>query len=102
MKTFHITIKRNDTGEIIKDLDSDAIIGSIENEEGTAIVAMTNCETKQMIASILTARKAADVVLKEIEADAPKGFADFINLLAKLGDVADKEDSDADTDATEN
>lgn len=102
MKQFHITIKNNVTGEVIKDLDSDAIIGSIESEEGTASVVMTNCSTKQMINSILTAKKAANIALKNIEADAPKGFADFINLMEKFSDIVKEEDTDADANATEN
>ena len=102
MKQFHVTIKNNETGEIIKDIDSDAIIGSIASEDGTAAVVMTHCGTKQMINSILTAKKAANIALKYIEADVPKGFSEFIDLIEKFGDTLEKEDGDADTNATEN
>lgn len=102
MRKYHITIKNNETGEIINDVDSDAIIGSIESEEGTANVVMTECNIKQLIESIFVAKRAIKDATKLIMADAPEGLGVFLDLLSKLDDLAKEEDGDADTDATEN
>ena len=42
---FHVLITDNKTGEVIRDMDTDAIMASIHSEEYTAELNLTNCSS---------------------------------------------------------
>lgn len=43
MKKFHITITENETGTTKLDIDTDAIIAGIDEDESTRVVHATHC-----------------------------------------------------------
>ena len=43
---FHLTIKNNETGEILHDTDCNAIIGGITDNEKSTSVVLTHCNDK--------------------------------------------------------
>lgn len=42
---FHVLITDNKTGEVIRDMDTDAIMASIHSEEYTAELNLANCSS---------------------------------------------------------
>lgn len=72
---FHITIKNNETGEILHDQDCNAIIGGIcDNEKNTSVV-LTECNSK----ALFYCAKAAQ---ESINSAIPKGSE--LDLMLKL------------------
>lgn len=76
---FHITITDNETGEILHDADSDAILASIYTEETTATVGLVNCN----LISLSIALTGLMKLESEIKESEPLAY-----LLAK--DMSDK------------
>lgn len=67
MKKFHIIIKDNKTGEILHDVDTDAIIAAVHEEDGTAGIALTACGGKALLETLAAVKK----VRKEIVSSNP-------------------------------
>ena len=78
MKKFHITIKDNKTGEIIHNIDTDAIIGAVHEEDKTAGIALTECDGTALMETI----SATKTVLKKIISENP--FLTLIDMLEKF------------------
>ena len=57
-KRFHITIKNNETGEILNDIDTSCLIGAIDIGEGNTSIAFTHCNAISLVTTILAAKKA--------------------------------------------
>lgn len=75
MKKFHITIKNNETGEILRDLDTCAIIGAFDvDEEGTGCLVCTACNAIELAA---TADAAVTAALKATH-HLPRGMQDTV------------------------
>jgi hypothetical protein len=49
---FHIVITNNETGEVIKDTNADAIIASIHTEETTDVLDVACCNGFALVATI--------------------------------------------------
>lgn len=60
MKKFHITIRNNETGEILHDLDTCVIIGAFDvDEEATGRLVYTACNAIELEATATAAVLAA-------------------------------------------
>lgn len=55
---WHLTIKDNETGETVKELDICSIIGAVGTEDGSCALAMTNCTGAKMVETLLSAEDA--------------------------------------------
>ena len=64
MKKFHITIKNNETGEITHDLDTNAIVAGILDDDGAYAVSITSCNALELLNATGGAEKAIDHLLK--------------------------------------
>lgn len=80
MKKFHIIIKDNKTGEILHDVDTDAIIAAVHEEGKTAGIALTACDGK----ALLEALEAVKNVRKEIISSNP-----LLSLLEMIENVTE-------------
>lgn len=68
MEKFHITIKNNETGEILVDDDTCAIIGALDRGEGTGCLGFTVCGPVDLAATATGALKAALRCSRELPA----------------------------------
>ena len=85
---FHITIKNNETGEILHDQDCNAIIGGIcDNEKNTSVV-LTQCNGKDLVFCALPAKKAIDKAVPE----QLRAFYTVLGMIGDMEDATDKED----------
>ena len=66
MKKFHITITDNETGEVLVDQDTSAIIGALDNDESTRNIAYTCCNTIDLAATAAGAKQAANKSAREL------------------------------------
>lgn len=64
MAKFHVTITDNETGEVIHDADSGAIIAGIDAGDGTVSIGKASCDSFSLAAAILCAKKAIDACLE--------------------------------------
>ena len=62
---YHLTIKDNETGKILKDGDYCAIIGGISTDKETTKVVLTDCEALPLIYCASSAQDAIDTALSE-------------------------------------
>ena len=62
---FHVTIKNNETGEILHDDDCNAIIGGICENEKSASVVFTSCNGLALARCVFSAKKAIDESIPE-------------------------------------
>ena len=62
---YHLTIKDNETGEILNDGDYCAIIGGVSTEKETTEVVLTDCEALPLIFCASSAQDAIDTALPE-------------------------------------
>lgn len=62
---WHLTIKDNETGETVQDLDVCAIIAGIGTENGERAMAMANCTGGKVVATALAAEDALQNVYDE-------------------------------------
>ncbi len=89
---FHITIKDNETGEIIHDKDTNAIIGAINGaENSTAVIGITSCNTIELLATMRGALQS----VKEIRESNPKIslMEDLISMCKKMkGEFSEKKE----------
>lgn len=67
MKKFHITIKDNETGKIIHNVDTDAIIGAVHEEGKTAGIGLTACNGVALLETMSATKK----VLKKMTSENP-------------------------------
>ena len=62
---FHLTIKNNETGEVLHDTDCNAIIGGITDNEKKTCIALTECNVKDLIACAMEAEEAISTVIPD-------------------------------------
>lgn len=65
MKKFHITIKDNETGETLHDLDTAAIVGSFENGDSVTTLGLTRCKPSDIVCTVAAAKLAVHLVTRE-------------------------------------
>lgn len=68
MKKFHIAIKNNETGKILYNVDTDAIIGAIHEEDKSAAIGLSACSSKALLATVLTAKTAIKTIISNTPA----------------------------------
>lgn len=78
MEKFQITIKNLETGETVVDVNTGAIIGAIDEGEGTRCLCLTACNSRDLAATAAGALQSAN----EAMADMPKPLA---KLTKKIG-----------------
>ena len=79
MKKFHLTITNNITGEIEKELDTNAIIGAVDDGDGTCVICKTGCGPIALAATCAGALRAADYGME----DMPKPLLRMIKKIRK-------------------
>lgn len=79
MKKFQIIIKNRETGETLVDANTKAIIGAIDEDEGTCSICFTTCNGVELAATAT----AAILVANEAMADLPLSFRRKIRKLSK-------------------
>lgn len=87
---FHLTITNNETGEIIRDVDTNAILAGIHTEKGACALVLTECSGADLIPTIHAAKGAVKTCID----DAPL-LAAFVALTE--GKMRKKVEADADT-----
>ena len=65
MSKFHITITNNETGEILHDNDTAAIIGAYAFANGAYAIGLTACNGITLMATINTAEHVVKRLLEE-------------------------------------
>ena len=65
MKKFHITIKDNETGKTLHDLDTAAIVGGIESGDGVTVLGLTRCKQSDLVYTVAFAKLAVHLVTRE-------------------------------------
>lgn len=65
MKRFHITIKNNEIGETLLDLDTNAIVAGILDDDGSFSIGHTHCNADGLLSTICSAEKAINQLLKK-------------------------------------
>ena len=91
-KKWHVVITDNETGEVVEDAQSNAIIGAVEKNESVACIGVANCNGKDLLRTLISAKKA----IKNISDKMPKE----IMLLAELFEEFESlPDFDSDTES---
>lgn len=78
MKKFQIIIKNCETGETVVDVNTGAIIGAIDEGEGTRCLCLSACNGRDLAATAAGALQSANQAM----ADMPKPLA---KLTKKIG-----------------
>ncbi len=65
MKKWHITITENETGNTKLDIDTDAIVAGIDENEGTRLVQMANCSVAAHAAAMAFVLDSIEETRKE-------------------------------------
>ena len=65
MKRFHVTITDNETGEVIHDKDTTAIIGGFENGDKTTMLVFTDCNFVDIACTLTAAKQAINAITKD-------------------------------------
>lgn len=81
---FHITIKDNETGETLRDIDTKAFIGGALNEEGAESIIIASCSDIELAKTI----HAAETGTKHVKSQ--KSFT-FRLLLEAIADSTTSE-----------
>lgn len=64
---FNVTIKDNETGEIVRSVDCDAIVGALATGDNkTSRIVLTNCTALQLLALFKVARSAAEKAIEDV------------------------------------
>ena len=89
MKKFHITITNNETGEVVHDMDTGAIIGAIggAEDEGAYSIGLTACNLMDLATAVASAKKAVDILLEKNPA---------VRLVIELASLKEVNDSEND------
>jgi hypothetical protein len=66
MGKYHIIITNNETGQVLEDTDTDAIIGAFIEGEGTRSVCFLACNTPELAATLTSALQIANKKLAEL------------------------------------
>ena len=82
--SFHITLKNNETGETLRDLDTKAFIGGALKEEGAESIIIAACNNVELAKTI----HAAEAGTKHVKSQ--KGFT-FRLLLEAIADSTTSE-----------
>lgn len=83
---FHLTVKDNESGRIVHDIDCNAIVGALATENGTTNqLAIVHCTGEELFFVCKGAKDAAD---KAVE-DNPK-----LKLMLMLSDVFGKKEKE--------
>lgn len=77
MKEFHITITDNETGETIHDSDTNAIVGSILDDDGVFVIGQTHCNGDELLNAVIGAERA----IEQLYENNPVLF--FLKMMAK-------------------
>lgn len=94
---FHITITNNESGEVLIDQDTKAIIGAFDGDENsTHCMGYTSCNVSELLNTAVTAAQTAYKLLEN--PSIPKGMRAAAILMANL----DGGLTDDDTDDTDN
>lgn len=80
MKKFHLTITNNITGEIEKELDTDAIIGAMNTDESTCGVCLADCNLIDLAATCAGALRSVDRAMEDL----PKPLRKAVEEARKL------------------
>ena len=71
MAKFHITIKNNETGEIMHDSDTKAILGAFDSQDKTECIAALECNPVTLASTL----NGAECVLDDIRNKFPEADA---------------------------
>ena len=66
MEKFQITIKNQETGEVLVDINTNAIIGAVDNGAGTRVIGLTDCKGHDLAATAAGALQAANRVIASL------------------------------------
>lgn len=91
-KKWHVVITDNETGEVVEDAQSNAIIGAVEKNESVACIGFTNCNGKDLLRTLISAKKA----IKNISDKMPKEIMLLAELFEKFESLPD---FDSDTES---
>ena len=80
MEKFHITIKSIETDEILVDKDTCAIIGAIDNANGTGLMVFTSCNDIDLAATVAGALKAALYCADKLPTDLAESVMKLVGL----------------------
>lgn len=64
-KKFHITITDNETGRVIQEADTCAIIGGYTNEDGACGMAVVSCGPVDLARAVNAAEAAVDAMYQK-------------------------------------
>lgn len=63
---YTVTIKDNETGEIVREVECNSIVGGISiNEEKSASIGIADCEGRELLGACESAKKAIYKVLED-------------------------------------
>lgn len=65
MKKFHITITNNETGETIRDHDTDAILAVVDHGDQTGTIALVECDTETILNVVNRLEELTKMIYKE-------------------------------------
>lgn len=63
MARFHITIKDNETGEIMHDSDTTAIIGAFDSQDKTECIAAIECNPMTLASTVNGVKSVLEVII---------------------------------------
>lgn len=63
MAKFHITIKDNETGEILHDSDTKAIIGAFDSQDKTECIATIACNPMTLASTVNGVKSVLEVII---------------------------------------
>lgn len=81
MKKWHITITENETGNTTLDIDTNAIIAAIDENEGTRALCMTRCDPITLAAAL---HSAQGIIEKQ------KALNPLVAMLMTIGSAAEE------------
>lgn len=79
MEKFQITIKNQETGEVLVDINTNAIIGAVDYGASTRVIGLINCEGRDLAATAAGALQAANRVIASL----PRSLAEITRKIGK-------------------
>lgn len=89
---WHLTIKNNETGETVKELDICSFIGAVGTEDGSCALAMTNCNGMKLTETLISAENALQSVYDQ--SPIAKHMVDLAKAAKALTDDEDKTENE--------